>query len=122
MKLIIAGGRHHNFSKEDMDKLDLLESAVHIEEVVSGGCPTGADNWGEVWADSKNIPTKIFKADWSKHGKAAGPLRNKAMAEYADGVVLFPGGKGTESMLKEAKKAGIKVVNFHTKQETNKIL
>lgn len=50
---------------------------------------------------------KQFKSDWEKHGKAAGPIRNKKMAEYADAVILFPGGKGTASMKKEAERAGI---------------
>ena len=44
--------------------------------------------------------------------KAAGPIRNKEMAEYADAVALFPGGTGTESMFKEAKAADIKIYNY----------
>ena len=34
------------------------------------------------------------------------------MAEYADAVVLFPGGRGTAFMRKEAEKAGITVYDF----------
>jgi predicted Rossmann-fold nucleotide-binding protein len=34
------------------------------------------------------------------------------MAEYADAVALFPGGRGTASMRKEAEKAGIEVYDF----------
>jgi len=75
---------------------------------VSGGAP-GADHEGERFAKADNIPLTVFSAQWIKYGKAAGPKRNREMAEYADAVVLFPGGKGTESMYREAGQAGIKI-------------
>jgi predicted Rossmann-fold nucleotide-binding protein len=34
------------------------------------------------------------------------------MAQYADAVVLFPGGKGTQSMFDEATKAGIVIFDW----------
>ena len=47
-------------------------------------------------------------ADWTKHGKAAGPIRNQKMLdECPDLVVAFPGGKGTADMVRRAMKAGI---------------
>jgi predicted Rossmann-fold nucleotide-binding protein len=36
------------------------------------------------------------------------------MAEYAEAVVLFPGGRGTASMRREAEKAGIQIYDFST--------
>jgi hypothetical protein len=51
-----------------------------VTEVVSG-VDAGADEFGEKWAKINNIPVKIFKADWKTHGRAAGPIRNKQMAE-----------------------------------------
>lgn len=107
MKTIIAGGRHYILSIEDYKLLDSLP----ITEVISGTAP-GADQGGEVWAESKHIKITKFPADWNTHGRAAGPIRNKQMAEYADAVVLFPGGRGTKSMLKEAKKAKLKIYNI----------
>ena len=50
--------------------------------------------------------------DWEHFGRAAGPIRNKKMAEYADAVILFPGGKGTASMLKEAQKAELTIYDY----------
>ena len=109
MKLIIAGGRHYSLTAEDVDELDHLHRS--IDEIVSGGAQ-GADKSGEAYAFYRKIPVKRFPADWQTHGRAAGPIRNKAMAEYADAVALFPGGKGTASMFREAKAAGLTIYDF----------
>jgi len=84
---------------------------IPITEVVSGGA-TGIDKEGEDYAYAHGIPVKRFPADWDKHGKAAGPIRNRDMAKYADAVALFAGGIGTNSMRKEAEKAGIQIYDF----------
>ena len=105
--VVVAGGRDYEFTDEDRTRLD----ALPIRELVSGGA-SGADRGGEQWAESRNIPVKLFPADWKAHGRAAGPIRNRKMAEYADAVVLFPGGRGTASMRKEAEKAGITVYDY----------
>jgi hypothetical protein len=86
-----------------------LESAVTasgiavdtIEEIVSGGAK-GADTLGEQFAQTHNLPCKIFPADWKKYGRAAGPKRNAQMAEYANyGVALWDGkSRGTANMIK----------------------
>lgn len=108
MKLIIAGGRDYSFSQNDIDRLNAIEG---ITEVVSGGAP-GADSGGEAWATTAGIPVKRFLADWKSYGRAAGPIRNRKMAEYADAVALFPGGRGTASMQKEAAKQNLVVFDW----------
>ena len=52
-----------------------------------------------------------YPANWKKHGRAAGPIRNKQMLEEAkpDLVIAFPGGAGTANMVKQAREAGVKV-------------
>lgn len=108
MKVIIAGGRDYQFTKKDIAFLDKVAPAIH--EVVSGGA-TGADRCGEDWARSRNIPVRVYTADWDKHGKAAGPIRNGQMAEYADAVILFPGGRGTDNMHEQAINKNIYIVD-----------
>lgn len=104
MKLIIAGSRH--FANIDISGyikfFDLAPT-----EVVCGGA-YGVDWSGGIWGDKTSTPVKIFFADWNKHGKAAGPIRNKEMAEYADALLLIWDGKskGSASMLREMKKLG----------------
>lgn len=106
MKTIIAGGRKYAFTDDDIDFLDTLVG--EITEVVSGGA-WGADANGECWAKFNDIPVKVFEAQWEKYGKSAGPRRNVEMANYADALVLFTGGKGSENMYKTALKHKLKI-------------
>lgn len=110
MKVIVAGGRDLKLIPI-IFKLDELSArmGLDISEIVSGCCK-GVDEAGEFWAKKKGISIRKFPADWDAHGKAAGPIRNRQMAEYADTVILFPGGKGTASMKREAQKAGIDII------------
>ena len=103
MKLIIAGGRDYRFTPKDIERLNNLKN---ITEVVSGGA-RGADAQGEQWAAEQGIPVKVFKADWKQYGRAAGPKRNQAMADYAHALAVFAGGQGTENMFKNAQKNGL---------------
>ena len=107
MKVIIAGGRSYTLTDDGREKLDQID----ISEVVSSGDP-GADRCGCLYAQMHGIPVARFYADWQKFGRAAGPIRNRQMAEYADAVALFNGGSGTKSMFLEANKAGIKIFDF----------
>lgn len=109
MKLIIAGGRNYVFRPSDYYLLDSCFRAV--KEVVSGHA-AGADAGGERWAQLNDIRIQTFPAHWTAHGRAAGPIRNRQMAAYADAVALFPGGRGTANMLEEAFKARLLVFDF----------
>lgn len=93
------------------DDFDKLSSIDGITELVSGGA-RGVDQYAETWATSKNIPIKQFKPDWKSYGRAAGPVRNREMAKYADAVMLFPGGKGTASMLEIAVKENLTIFDY----------
>ena len=106
MKTIIAGGRDYSFNTTDVTFLNNLKPL--ITEVVCGEAK-GGDTEGKGWGIVNNIPIKSFPANWDKHGKSAGYKRNYEMAEYADSVVLFPGGKGTNHMHDIAKTKGLKV-------------
>lgn len=118
MKVIIAGGRDFtDFMKlAGMLATWTKETEIHeafepITEVVSGGA-RGADKLGEVWARQHGIPIKRMPADWAKHKKSAGPIRNTEMAKYADGLIAFWDGKspGTKDMIEKATKLGLKAV------------
>jgi len=102
MKIIVAGGRDFVPSNDDWFLLRDLLIKHKCTEIVSGGC-TGADRMGERIADRMEIKKIVFQADWNRLGKSAGPVRNMKMAIYADAVILFPGGSGTDDMRKKIK-------------------
>jgi hypothetical protein len=83
--LIIFGSRNAWPSIYDIDRdLDCWGLASwDIGEVVSGKARDGADVCGDRWAVARGIPVKPFPADWDKHGKVAGFMRNEEMANYA---------------------------------------
>jgi hypothetical protein len=105
MKTIIAGSRTFNDAHLLKDKLDSYRKEHTITEIVSGGA-AGADARGEAYAILNGINIKMFHADWEAHGKAAGPIRNRQMAEYADVLIAVWDGqsKGTKNMIEEMNK------------------
>jgi hypothetical protein len=114
VKLAIFGSRGLSPTVEEIDAaLDRVQLAVRVTrtgivfaahgsvaEVISGNCP-GVDWAGEAWAKAHGIPFRKFIADWNKHGKAAGPIRNRQMAEVADaGIGWWDGtSSGTANMV-----------------------
>lgn len=110
MKVIITGGRDYEYKDMVYKVLDFFAPDM----IIVGDCPTGADALAYEWATQTNNWTdvKIYKADWKKHGKSAGPKRNKQMIEqniHADVVIAFKGGKGTANTISLARKAGLLV-------------
>ncbi len=107
MKLIIAGSRHLDLAAcQVYDGLaTFLLLPENVKEVCCGEC-RGPDMIGKYWAEENGIKVQEFPADWDRHGKAAGPIRNREMAEYADALILFWDGKsaGSSNMKLEMQK------------------
>jgi YspA, cpYpsA-related SLOG family len=117
MRTIIAGSRTITDAKLVLEKGGLLDAAVaesgfKITSVVCG-LADGMDMLGWYYALFKNLPVAEFPADWAKHGKAAGPIRNEEMAKNADALILIWDGKsrGSANMLATAQKHGLKIFN-----------
>jgi hypothetical protein len=104
MKLVIFGSRWIEDMLELENAMEVCGVASKVTEIVSGGA-RGVDRLGERYARQRGIPCKIFPAQWKKHGKSAGPLRNIEMADYADyGVSVWDGvSRGTAHMIKLMK-------------------
>jgi len=102
MKVIVAGSR--NVKKYSKVLEGILSSPHKITELVSGACPTGVDKLAEEWAEAEGIKIKRFPARWDKHGRSAGPRRNKKMAGYAQALIAVWDGRspGTKNMIREA--------------------
>ncbi|QDP66524.1 MAG: hypothetical protein Tp1111DCM1126091_30 [Prokaryotic dsDNA virus sp.] len=110
MKVIIAGGRDFNDYALMKRKLDHLFSKRMPDEIVSGNA-RGADALGERYAKEHSIDLKLFPANWSEHGRAAGHIRNAEMANYGTHLVAFwdKRSRGTLNMIETAKKKGLNV-------------
>ena len=108
MRVIIAGGRDYAPSMRDHRKITAILNELNPTEIVSGWAD-GADTFGALVGWSKGIPVKAFRADWAMHGRSAGPIRNTAMADYADALILLPGGRGTADMERKAKDYGLEI-------------
>lgn len=122
MRVLICGGRHLNqhdvWNVLERDLKDyLLERFDNetIDLIIQGGA-SGADHGAKTWAKSEDIKCIEFKADWKKHGKAAGPIRNRRMLEVGkpDVVCAFEGGRGTANMIKLSYEFGVPVMPLRT--------
>ena len=129
-RVIIAGGRDFAVNpaeREDntllystMDKL-LKNKARSHRIVIICGMAKGADLAGARYAKDRKFHVRYFPAEWEKHGKKAGVLRNAEMAKNADALVAFWDGEspGTKNMIETAKKQGlqVRVIRYSHKSE-----
>lgn len=108
-KVLVCGGRDYANRAFVFATLDDIGPA----HLVTGDAD-GADALAREWAQDRCIPYTTYPADWRKHGKKAGPIRNRQMfeAEKPTLVVAFAGGRGTASMVSIATAGGAQVLNF----------
>lgn len=126
MKVLVCGGRDYsnyeyvrNVLYAICDEFGLWTvpdehgNKLPTVEIIHGGA-RGADSCADQFAVVNWCKFQEFKADWAKHGKAAGPMRNQQMLEEGkpDLVVAFPGGVGTADMVRRAKKANVPVRRY----------
>lgn len=109
--VLACGGRGFNDAVMVGEVLDLIHDDTPITTLIHGAA-SGADSHAGAWAKSRGIAVKEFPADWSLNGKAAGPIRNHQMLIVGkpDLVVAFPGGRGTDDMVRKARDVGVRVV------------
>jgi predicted Rossmann-fold nucleotide-binding protein len=111
LRILVCGGRDFDESRAVYRALDRVFAERGVATLIHGAA-RGADTLAERWAEDKGgIEVLAFPADWERDGKAAGPIRNQRMLDEGrpNGVVAFPGGRGTADMIARAKKAGIPV-------------
>lgn len=121
MRVLVCGGREYdNWEKINqgltnlyLENKDLTEDGLVDFTIIEGGAK-GADFLARVWAVFRHLPYIEIKADWQRHGKAAGGIRNNQMLVEGkpDVVLAFPGGAGTADMVRRAKVATIRVIEI----------
>lgn len=118
MKLIVAGSRsfvgNGNWSFV-FQVLDGIRARYPDVTVISGGAK-GADACGERWAALRGVPCTVVPADWTRYGRAAGPIRNEEMAKQGTHLLAVWDGHsaGTKHMMATARKyrLPVRVVMF----------
>jgi hypothetical protein len=112
-RVIVAGGRTFTNYALLREKLDsALRNKVNEDIAIVSGTARGADQLGEQYAKERGYTVNSHPADWDQHGKSAGYIRNKEMAQNADALLAFWDGKsrGTKHMIDLAHQHGLKVI------------
>ena len=110
-RVLVCGGRDFTDWRGMYAALSALHDKHGFSAIIEGGA-RGADAGGRSFGEQNSIPVLTYPADWKKHGKAAGYIRNRKMLDEGkpDLVVAFPGGKGTAMMIRIAEAAGVRVI------------
>lgn len=117
-KLIVAGGRDFNNSEVLSRTICQLAHGEYANMAISivSGMARGADSLGYLFAIKHNVVKYQFPADWNQYGKRAGMIRNKAMGDFADGLLAFWDGqsRGTKQMIEYMRSLGkpVHIVNY----------
>lgn len=111
MRVLVTGGREFRELEWLYAGLELLHEVTGgISEIIEGGA-RGADTLAANWANWRQVKLTTVKADWQRHNRAAGALRNIQMADLKPDLVLAcPGGRGTTHMVATARQRGIRVI------------
>ena len=129
MKVLVCGGRDYGMVPFDIcpraheaaqaratKQREVLKAKMFqlkgqgMTFLIHGGA-RGADDLAGQWAEVNGVPQDVYWADWERYGKPAGIIRNRKMLEVGcpDLVVAFPGGRGTQDMVRRATEAGVPV-------------
>ena len=119
--LVIAagGGRDLAWPHQRVAAELLARSGGQLVHLLLHGGARGADAAIARAAHQLGWSALVMPAEWRRHGRAAGPIRNRELLELAVAraeahtspgvstsvlVVAFPGGSGTASLVREARR------------------
>lgn len=117
MKILVCGGHHYGDYKTVDQVLRRYINPFDGESIVITGGAAGADSMTEQWCEKNGIHNARVVALWKAHGKAAGPIRNRAMLELSPELVIaFPGGWDTADMCQQAALQHVEVMRVTSSQ------
>ena len=114
MNILVCGTRDVPSQKQADKVMDILHLFTRGEThtLIHGAAP-GVDTIASMYAKRVEWEVRPFPADWERHGKAAGPIRNQQMFDEndVDLVLAFPAAssRGTWDMVERAVKNRIPV-------------
>ena len=117
--IVAGGGRDLLWLPAQIAAVLLARTSGQLVHGLFHGGARGADRTIGRVANQLGWPVEVLPADWRRHGRAAGPIRNRELLELAISraealssaaapasvlVVAFPGGAGTASLVREARR------------------
>jgi len=119
--LVIAagGGRDLHWPHQRIAAELLARSGGRLVHLLLHGGARGADAAIGRAAHQLGWSSQVMPAQWQRHGRSAGPIRNRELLEQAIAravahtspssiasvlVVAFPGGAGTASLVQQARR------------------
>ena len=117
--IVAGGGRDLLWLPAQIAAVLLARTSGQLVHGLLHGGARGADRTIGRAAFQLGWPVEVLPADWRRHGRAAGPIRNRELLELAISraealssaaapasvlVVAFPGGAGTASLVGEARR------------------
>ena len=118
MRILVTGSRDWDYPLTIWNALlDVIEPVGRSEHVViihggSGKADLTAGGFARQWINSSE---EVHPADWQKHGKAAGPIRNQEMVDAGADICLAfikNNSRGATHCADAAEKAGIPVRRY----------
>ena len=117
--IVAGGGRDLLWLPAQIAAVLMARTSGQLVHGLLHGGARGADRTIGRAAHQLGWPVEVLPADWRRHGRAAGPIRNRELLELAISraealssaaatvsvlVVAFPGGAGTASLVREARR------------------
>lgn len=114
-RIAIVGSRSYPYP----DTVRAYVNSLPLNAVIVSGGARGVDSVAEATAKARGMKALIFPADWARHGKQAGFLRNQDIIAVCDRLVAFWDGqsRGTAHSLWLAQQAGKPVIVYDSKGE-----
>ena len=116
-RILVTGSREWTdefaIDREFGSLLRRIGREAYPEFVVVHGAAKGLDTIAANMAAHYRLRAEAHPADWTTHGKRAGPIRNQAMVDLgADICLAFPTASsvGTWDCVRRANRAGIRVI------------
>lgn len=111
MNVLFCGSRNWDSHAEIAAIMNLLP----VDVTIIHGAARGADMIAHIEAMRRDFSVWEFPADWEKHGKAAGHIRNQQMLDEGEPQMVFAfrkrgDSRGTDDMCRRARAAGLPVV------------
>jgi len=108
MILAVSGSRHSGHAitiARFIARFGLAPSRIVTGE------QKGVDAAARAWATDHDIPLTVIEAEWTRYGKAAGPIRSLAVIKRAHALLALPckHSKGTLRAIDIAKELGVEL-------------